>query len=164
MKLKRPAPFNVKWQVALWRDVRQDMNNPKWLTLKVYQTITEAMINDIKERLFSGEIVELGQVLGAFEIRKYKRKLRIKDGKLIGAPSDINWIDTWKWWREDPEARKRGDKLYYEQPWKFRMMYVKDGRLTFKNKIYTGFKFGRRVREDFVRRVKEGKVDAVIGG
>ena len=163
MKLNRPKPINVKRTTVIYNEVKKLMDNPKWLTKDVFNTITETLNRWYATEMLDGAMPKLPHGLGHIEVRKYKRKLKIVDGKLKGAPSDVDWHKTFDYWNSDPEAKANHELIYFEQPWKYRLIYVKE-YTAYKNRLKTGFKFATWVRRDLVRRINYNQADAVIGG
>lgn len=162
MSLCRPKPMNLKKTYSLYDDLYKKMGKPKWLNKKIYKEIIETINESIAMRMLNGETVQLPRSMGAVETRKYKRRLKIENGRIIGQNSDINWYETLKWWKEEPDARERGDKIYFEHPWKYRLIYNKDG-LFYHNRLNTGFKFMLYIREELAKRIRNGETDSIIG-
>lgn len=91
---------------------RDNYNNcVNWVTYRnVWKDITKELIN---EMVINNYEWKFPCGLGSLGIKKYKKKLRIKDGKLNTKNLQIDFKETELLWKEDSDARDKKIKIYY---------------------------------------------------
>lgn len=140
-------------------------SSKKPVSSKLYSAILKEYLklNQINISLF-GYIFNLPKRLGRIELRKIKREVKIKDGKIINN-LPINWKGTKKLWSENPEAAKKKVKLRYSNEhsggYVYRIVYVKY-TANYKNKSIYKMQLNREMRRNTEKSILNKKVDAFL--
>lgn len=96
-----------------------------------------------------------------FAVRKTKREVKIKDGKLVN-PNGIDWKATKDLWKSDKDAMEKKIILRYQNHHTskhvFRIKALKTGQ-RFTNKKYYRFKACRSFARALAKRINDTKKD-----
>lgn len=96
-----------------------------------------------------------------FAIRKSKREVQIKEGKLINT-NPIDWKSTNELWQDDKEARDKKLLIRFQNnhtsKYIFRIKALKTGQ-KFVNKQYYRFKACRSFQRGLAKRIMDTKKD-----
>ena len=125
-----------------------------------------AIVRQVNQRLAHeialGHGVRLPEKMGAFELRKSERGVSIVDGKLKNT-YPVDWAETLKLWCQDEEAKREKILLRRQEPYVYRVKYVKDNA-TYENKIFYQFVLNRFIKLALKDNIKDGKVDTLWEG
>lgn len=117
-------------------------------------------INDLlAENISNGETVHLPQRMGKLELRKFKRGVYLKDGKLkVTYP--IDWLSTHKLWYEDEEAKKQKVFIRFEEPYVYHVKYCNHDAV-YENKMFYQFDLNTFIKRALKKKIKSGKTDTL---
>lgn len=146
---------------TLYRLIRKNKwyNIGRPLTEHEFYSIVRSVNNILAEKLKKGETVVFPHRMGKVELRKYKKGVSIKNGKLK-ITYQINWLDTLKLWYEDKEAMDNKTLVRYESPDYYRLVYDKYDA-NYINKTFYQFKLNRFVHNGLKDNLKKGAIDAL---
>lgn len=133
-----------------WKDIGKPVKDHDFY--KVVRNVN----NLLAENIVNGEAIAFPAGMGKLELRKFERKVGIKDGKLkIGYP--IDWNETWKLWYEDEEAHKNKTLIRFEDKYTFRIRYNKY-HAKYENMVFYDFVPHAKVRKALKNNIKNGIV------
>lgn len=145
-----------------WRWLKKN----KWLDLdepvteRQFGLIIKAINNTLRDQLLNGKDIDLPHKMGRIEIRKFKAKMDIKEGKLVtNLPPD--WKRTIDLWCEDPESYEAKTLVRYEDINRF-MVYYDKNRATYNNKSFYRFIPVRPLKKELKERIINGSIDAFL--
>jgi len=125
---------------------------------KITSLFNEGIVNLIIEENLEFTPVKLQFT---FCVRKYKKILRIQDGKLINT-NPIDWKTTNQLWEENPEAKEKKIIIKYNNNHTskniFRIKMLKTGS-TYNNKFLFRFKAVRSFRSLLSKRILDPNKD-----
>lgn len=113
----------------------------------------------LAERVINGLEVNLPSKMGKLELRKFKTKVKLKDGKIV-TNKPIDWRETLNLWEEDEEAKKNKTLVRHDTDFVYRIVYKVDSA-NYKNKSFYKLSLSRRYKRTITKNIKKGIVDAV---
>jgi len=135
------------------------------VSLSVYRAIINGFIKFMMKKVFDGHFVQLsgGNSLGVIGVVGTPIDPKLVDGKIQGVP--VSWGKTYQLWKKDPEAKKRGDKIYcfneHSDGIRYNLRWItKDMKLP--NKIFYSLTFCRENRRTFSSLVTIGEVEYYV--
>lgn len=124
----------------------------------------EGVIKKITNRILYRAYV-MSTPIGNIFVKKYKPKIKFKpNGDLDIRKSHIrvDWGNTLKLWKSDPEAKEEKRKVYHlnkhSHGYLYKFVWDKKGKL-FKNKIVYRFKPVRKLDRELKDILKSGRTD-----
>lgn len=145
-----------------WRWLKKN----KWLDLdepvteRQFGAIIKAINLTLRDQLLEGKDINLPHRMGRIEIRKFKAKMAIENGKLVtNLPPD--WKRTIDLWEEDKEAREAKILVRYEGIERFTIHYDKN-LANYNNKSYYRFIPVRPLKKELKERIVNGSIDAFL--
>lgn len=113
----------------------------------------------LAESIADGETVLLPEKMGKLELRKYKRGVYFKDGKLKNT-YPIDWKSTNRLWTEDKEAKEKNILIRFETPLLYHVKYCKEDA-TYENKTFYQFRLNTFIRKALKQNIIKGKTDTL---
>lgn len=136
-----------------WYDIGRPLKE------KEFYSIIRKVNNLLAKEVIEGRGIVFPHHMGELDIRKHKREVVFKDGKLkIGYVPD--WDSTLKLWYKDPEARNSKIILRHEVPYLYHICYRKKNAI-YENKGFYAFTVSNLLKRAFAKSVNEGKTDTL---
>lgn len=124
-----------------------------------FYTIIRKVNDLLAEELALGHTIYFPYNMGKLEVRKEKRGVRIKNGKLkITYP--IDWNSTLRLWFEDEEAYKKKTLIRFESGIMYRVRYCKF-HTNYVNQGYYCFTLNRFVQQALKENVNSNKIETL---
>lgn len=146
----------------MWRWLRKK----KWLDLG--QPITErqmgyiikAINESLKDQLLEGKDIVLPHRMGRIELRKFKVRVEIRDGKIV-TNLPIDWEKTIRLWHEDEESHKAKTLVRMEAKEGYKIRYDKN-EANYENKSFYQFIPNTELKRELRDKILNGEVDAFL--
>ena len=145
-----------------WRWLKKN----KWLDLeepvteRQFGLIVKAINKTLRDQLLEGKDINLPHKMGRIEIRKFKAKVAIENGKLVtNLPPD--WSRTVSLWYEDKDARESKTLVRYEAIDRFTIHYDKN-IANYNNKSFYKFIPVRPLKQELKDKIVNGSIDAFL--
>ena len=145
-----------------WRWLKKN----KWLDLdesvteREFGLIIKAINLSLRDHLLNGEDVDLPHRMGRLEIRKFRAKKEIENGKLV-TNLPVNWERTLKLWYEDKECYEAKTLVRWEGLDRFTIHYDRNNA-TYNNKSFYQFLPVRVLKKELKERIINGTIDAFL--
>lgn len=139
----------------IYRGIKKTINISESLFRKIVKTVNGLMA----ERVINGLEVNLPSKMGKVELRKFRTKVKIKDGKII-TTKPIDWKETLNLWKEDEDARKNKTLVRHDTDYVYRTVYNTKSA-NYRNKAFYKFSLSRRYKRTITKNIKNGITDAV---
>ena len=124
-----------------------------------FYTIVRSINNLMAAEIAKGNTVTFPSYMGKLELRKTKRGVTLKDGKLKNT-YPVDWAKTIELWYEDEEARDQKLLIRHEVPWVYRVKYC-FGSAKFKNKFFYQFVLNRTIKKMLKDNINSQKTDTL---
>ena len=161
---KKGDPFKVTDSFGVY-DCYKLMRKNHWYDIgrpvleKEFYAIVRGINDLLAENITNGETVVLPKRMGRLELRKFKRGVTMKNGKLkITYP--INWLETQKLWYNDEEAMKEKVLIRFEEPYVYHVKYCTQDAV-YENKIFYQFDLNTFIKRALKKKIKSGKTDTL---
>ena len=122
-----------------------------------YYKICSEFCRFLKDKILEGNEVSFPGFIGTFYIRGRKQNYRIKEDRVRGMK--VDWNKTYKYWNENPEAKKQKKPIYHTNAHSdsivYRLHWDKHFRL--RNKDYYRFTMPKHTRRELAQLIKGGK-------
>lgn len=139
----------------------------KWLghieyrvPLEVFRKIIRQTNLLLIDKFIEGNDINLPYELGKLELKKYKTKVTVEDGKIKTNFSN-NWEGTLKLWYEDKESKEKKTLLKFPDKEVFFIKYNKLNR-RFNNKSFYKFRPNREFKKRLREKINSKSVEAFI--
>ena len=164
-KVSQPRKISVTNSYGV-KDAFRAIRKSKWANIG--QPVTEhqfyAIIRKINDKLAknltNSQEVKFPYKMGHLIIRKYPRKVWLKDGQLkTNLP--VDWQATLKLWYEDEEARENKTLIRGSMHEIFKIHYDK-GPSDYINSWYYEFRANRNLKVTIAKKASQGVLDAFL--
>lgn len=145
-----------------WRWLKKNkwLDLPEPVTEREFGLIIKVINLTLRDHLLNCRDIELPHRMGRIEIRKFKAKLGIKDGKVITTlPPD--WGRTLELWYEDKDSFENKTLVRFEELERFSFFYNKT-KANFNNKSFYRFIPSRILKKELKQRIVNGTMDAFL--
>lgn len=145
-----------------WRWLKKNkwLDLPESVTERQFGAIIKAINLTLRDHLLEGKDIDLPHRMGRIEIRKFKAKMEIENGRLVtNLPPD--WKRTLELWYEDQEALEAKTLVRYEGIDRFTIHYDKTNA-NYNNKAFYQFIPVRPLRRELKERIVNGSIDAFL--
>ena len=130
------------------------------LTESQYFSIIRHINNILAKKIAKGETVELPHRMGALEVRKYDKTIKIGDDGKVYTNLPIDWDKTLKLWHEDEESRINKTLIRVESDELYKLIYNKRNA-EYINQSFYEFSFNRELKKQLKQNIKDGVTDAL---
>ena len=135
-----------------WFDIPRPLSTKEFY--KIIREVNKLLANNLNEQL----PIKFPHRLGELELRKYPKKITIKDNKLkTNLP--IDWKSTLSLWYNDEESYNNRVLIKKECDYIYRIFYNKSNAL-FTNKTFYQFKPNRQLKINLVNNIVNNNIDA----
>ena len=145
-----------------WRWIKKN----KWLNIgcpiseKDFGIIVKAINLSLQDQLLDGKDILFLNRMGRVEVRRYKAKVELKDGRVV-TNLPIDWKKTKELWAEDKEAEQNKTLIRYENPNVFSIYYNKS-YANYANKGFYQFTPTRTLKKRLGDKILTGRFDALL--
>ncbi len=156
-----PHKFKIRNSYTMkniWRWYKKGRNNP--VSERMFGGIVKSVNLALLDKMLEGSDIRFPKGMGKLELRKYKTKVKLVDGK-IETNYPIDWDATLKLWHSDEESRKRKMLVRAEPKAVFKTIYSKRGA-TYKNKRFYKFTTARSLKKKISSKVSYNELDAFL--
>lgn len=140
------------------RDIYRRVKKNIKITPALFGKIIKTVNSLLAERIVNGLEVNLPSQMGKIELRKFKTKVKIEDGKII-TNKPINWKETLKLWEEDEESKINKTLVRHDTDFVYRTVYRVD-TANYTNKNFYKFSLSRNNKRRITKNIAKGTVDA----
>lgn len=146
-------------------DIYKTIRRNKWYNIgrplkeHEFYAIIRGINNLLAEKLKRGETVVFPMRMGKIELRKTRRGVFFKDGKLVNT-YPVNWDATLELWYNDPEEMEKKTLVRFEQSTCYRLVYDKYNA-NYENQGFYCFKLNKFVQDGLAENLKKGTLDTL---
>lgn len=165
LKLDKPRIHKIKnsngvYDAYKWIRKNGWLNIGRPVTEHEFYTIIRQVNSHLVNSLLNGNDIELPHRLGTIELRKYKSKVSVQDGKVV-TNLPVDWDRTLKLWSEDRESYTNKLLIRMEEKEIFKILYNKK-KANYENKSFYVFEPNRNLKVRLKQRIKNKDVDAFL--
>lgn len=132
----------------------------KSLSEKNFRVIINSINQALQDQLLEGKDINLPEMMGRIEVRKYPSYVNIEEGK-IKTNLAVDWDSTLRLWYADKEAYDNKILVRCETDEKFKILYNK-GKAKYNNKVFYEFIPTRDLKLKLKERINNQSFDALL--
>ena len=129
----------------------------KNLTETQFSLILKEILKECGNLLLQSKDVYFPQRMGSLQVRKFKKNVRVVDGKLkINLP--VDWNETLKLWYSDESSKRKKKLIRCDNPWIFRIFYSRKNS-NYNNKTFFTFRANRNLKMALKEEIRNNNFD-----
>lgn len=142
-------------------------NNPhSRVTSQVHSAIIKEYNSYIRDNISKkGQSYKMPEQMGIVELRKKKTEIKIREDGTIQNSLPVNWKETNKLWRDNPEALEKRIKIKFvnkhSDGYTFKLCYLRS-KANYKNKTIYRLRFNRQMKRQLSQSIFDNKIDAFV--